>query len=578
MLTLPASRSTQPWHQQRPIRKAVLDVFRYCSRKLSYALLMKPSADLAWVMPERRLVFITASLPEVPAGVRFDPVGEDLRRSLFLVGFAAHEAGHVRFSGPKPPGTLGELWNALEDERMERLMARAYPELRLAQAFTFLGDVVSARAQEKFTGSALEGCLFWRWEHDRLQPRWQVNEQDADLWEDVRPLVEAAWHARDSDQVTWIARQILGLIRAQQQEQLQAPDTGAPQPGNGEGQDTAASGSPAPGEPGPDGTSPAEAEQGGDEEGAGEDTGDDLTVPESWEGQVSATGANADARDGSAEATATQSPEEQAELERQLAALRGGLGAGHEGKPIIPAPAVEAAGELLAAGVEGYARQLAPLLRPQERPGMTTSHRSKGRFRYDRYAQGAEKQFARKTVPSKPQATLIDLLVDVSASMAGERLECAAQGALLLTRAAALTGSRVRVTAFNKSFQEVVPVGSDFRAASHLIAGLSAGGGTRLFPALEHVLATSAARPDEIHVVGVICDGDLSNPDYAACQDLVKTARAQGVRFIPILIGDALQAQAHWRQAFGAAVPCADLAALAAMLKATLTAMRARTG
>ncbi|ABW35038.1 Zn-dependent peptidase (plasmid) [Deinococcus geothermalis DSM 11300] len=299
MLTIPASRTTQPWFQQRSIRKAVLDIFRYCSRKMSYALLMKPSDDLAWVSPERRLVFITTSLPEVPEGVRFDPVGEDLRRSLFLVGFAAHEAGHVRFSFAKPAGTLGELWNALEDERMERLMARAYPELRLAQAFTFLGDVASARAQEKFTGSALEGCLFWRWEHDRLAPRWQVNEQDADLWEDVRPLVEAAWQARDSNQVTWIARQILGLVRAQQQEQLQAPDTGAPQPGNGSDGDNR--------DPeeqerecGSGGAS-ATTEQGGDPEGAGEDTGDDIAVPESWDGQVSAGGANADARDGSSE-------------------------------------------------------------------------------------------------------------------------------------------------------------------------------------------------------------------------------------------------------------------------------------
>ena len=75
MLTIPAARMTQPWFQQRAIRKAVLNIFRYCSRKMSYTLLMKPSDDLAWVMPERRLVFITASLPEVPEGVRGDPVG-----------------------------------------------------------------------------------------------------------------------------------------------------------------------------------------------------------------------------------------------------------------------------------------------------------------------------------------------------------------------------------------------------------------------------------------------------------------------------------------------------------------------
>ncbi|MFC6662497.1 hypothetical protein [Deinococcus multiflagellatus] len=422
MLTLPAARATQPWHLQRHIRQAVLNVFRYCSGKLSYTLLLKPGEGLAWVAPERRLVYITASLPDVPPGVRFDPVGEDLRRSLFLVGFAAHEAGHVRFSGAKPSGTLGELWNALEDERMERLMVEAYPELRLRHAFTFLGDVVSAGAQAKFEGTALEGCLFWRWEHDRVYPRWQVDPAQAELWADVRPLVEAAWQARDSDQVTWIAQQILGLVRGDQASPSGA-DTGSPDaeeqsPGSSEALEAAGT---AGGQETP--------ETGGDEAATGPasgdsaDEGDKVAVPESWAGQVSATGAGAAAQDGT-----TPDPEADAELQAQLEVLRRQLGAGSDSCPIIPAPNVDTASDLLAAGVEGHARQLAPLLRPAERAGHTTAHRSRGRFRYDRHVQGAERAFARKTEPTRPQPIFLDLLLDVSTSMAGEPLACAAQG------------------------------------------------------------------------------------------------------------------------------------------------------
>ncbi|MFC3606138.1 vWA domain-containing protein [Deinococcus soli (ex Cha et al. 2016)] len=571
MLTLPASRPTQPWHQQRSIRKAVLDVFRYCSRKLSYTLLLKPSDDLAWVMPERRLVFITASLPDVQPGVRYDPIDEHGRRSLFLVGFAAHEAGHVRYSGPKPPGSLGELWNALEDERMERLMARDYPELRLARAFTFLGDVVSARAQGKCDGSALEGCLFWRWEHDRLNPRWSVREEDRELWADVRPLVEASWRAKDSEQVTWIARVILDLVRDQQRQgQPQAEDSNnagdgqqaqdAPGDADGQGQGSGADGA------------RAEAQT------PGGDGDQEVGIPDSWNGQVSATGADADTRDGTAnpaDAEGSDAQDREA-LERTLEALRGTFGAGREDRPIIPVPDQGDGPGPCAEGVEGYARQLAPLLRPPERAAMPTPHRSRGRFRYDRFAQGAERQFARTTTPNRPQAIVIDQLLDVSSSMKGEPLACAAQAALLLARAASLTSTRVRITAFNVGFQEIVEPGADFKHARQQIFGLEAAGGTRLHTALEHVLRTSPAQPSEVHVVNIICDGELAPNDYETCTKLVKDARARDVRFIPILIGDATGAYLDWQRAFGSAVPCQDLGSLVSTLKATLTALRAR--
>ena len=109
-------------------------------------------------------------------------------------------------------------------------MAARYPEL--AEAFDFLGDVLAASGQARWTGGSLEGCLAMRWEHDRAEPRW--HSADPQQWADIWPLVQAAWQAASSDQVTWIARCILGLIGPQAQEdenpfggQVQATGAGA---------------------------------------------------------------------------------------------------------------------------------------------------------------------------------------------------------------------------------------------------------------------------------------------------------------------------------------------------------------
>lgn len=209
-MIVPRSVPTQPWHQQSAWRTFAHTLFRYYSRVSTYSVQISRICPIAAVDPRARVMYLNPDLiaPPPPGTARHDPQGDVERRALTLRGLAAHEAGHVQFSGDKPPALLGQLWNALEDERMERLMVALYPELE--QAFEFLGDTVAESVRDAWQGDSLEGCLAMRFEHDRARPGWV--SANPDEWADVWPLVQAAWGARSSDQVTWIAGCILDIL------------------------------------------------------------------------------------------------------------------------------------------------------------------------------------------------------------------------------------------------------------------------------------------------------------------------------------------------------------------------------
>ncbi|GAA5501071.1 hypothetical protein Dxin01_00802 [Deinococcus xinjiangensis] len=213
----PRTNKPLPWPQQSAWLKFAGSLFRYYSRRSSYQLVLKNVGAAGAVDPRNRMVYLDPDLlPMTPNSViRHQPSDEADLRALLMRSILAHEAGHVQFSGDKPSGLLGQLWNALEDERMERLMAQKYPELEAA--FDFLGDVLAAQGQGEWDGHSLEGCLAMRWDHDRPTPVWK--SADPAQWADIWPLVQAAWQAASSDQVIWIARCILDILKLDQDEQ-----------------------------------------------------------------------------------------------------------------------------------------------------------------------------------------------------------------------------------------------------------------------------------------------------------------------------------------------------------------------
>jgi len=211
MLTLPKQVTTPAWHQQPRWRKYVTQLFALISRRMNFTCEFRSGNLIAGVIPDARRLIINPALIPIPnAGVRFDPGTDHARRVTLLRAVVAHEAGHVVFSAPKPTQPhLGWLWNALEDERMERLVVRRHPEL--LSDFAFLGDAMMLNTPGGEL-DLLNACLVWRWAHDRQDLPFLLKPEDEERWTSgIRPLVEAAWDA-PAGEVAGIAQQILDAL------------------------------------------------------------------------------------------------------------------------------------------------------------------------------------------------------------------------------------------------------------------------------------------------------------------------------------------------------------------------------
>lgn len=133
-----------------------------------------------------------------------------------------HEAAHALFTNAWPTAPyeqlLRQLVNALEDERIERLMGKLFRGLK-ARLFE-LGSLMLGQVTTPLIGNdeaLLGACLFWRWAYCRggepaLMKTVRFGAAEAEKWTRIRPLVEAAWVARDTYAVIELGRQILKII------------------------------------------------------------------------------------------------------------------------------------------------------------------------------------------------------------------------------------------------------------------------------------------------------------------------------------------------------------------------------
>lgn len=266
MIHAPPKRPTE-WWRRREWRKYAEDLFKYYAHRRNYTLTLDPDAKLiAAVDPVSKLVIVNPNLPTPRPGtgleVRETP-SPDQRTATLLKALLAHEAAHVRYSCEKPAGLLGQIWNALEDERIERLISQDHPDLEAA--FTHLGDTLLTNREQDNPPTALEGCLLWRWLHDRGAGEWSCSEPQA--WELVRPLVEAAWEAGSSEEVVSLSRRILDLLGVPQDtpatddDLLSEPSaTGGGQSGEGDEGDESSDAPEAPGGAGGEGRGGGEPE------------------------------------------------------------------------------------------------------------------------------------------------------------------------------------------------------------------------------------------------------------------------------------------------------------------------------
>ena len=519
MLILPKQPPSLAWHQQSAWRTYAQQLFGLVSRRRDFHAEFRTGELIAGVLPQQKRLIINPHLIPVPPGCRFDPGSEYGRRITLLRSILAHEAGHVAFSAAKPEGRLGWLWNALEDERMEREVIRRFPELE--RDLTFLGDALLLARPP--ASDLLGACLTWRWAWDRAGEHLNLAPELVTLWErDIRPLVERAWNAR-KDEVEGLARQILKLLPPEHpQEARPRPPLGA----DGAGMDS----------------------QCEDSDGAGE-----RSAPP--QGQRERQSSDRQPND-------TEEP--------QPADAVPGCGAGD-----LPRPPEETRPPGLdpySAQIEGHARRLSSVIAPSGRPAHRQPHRSKGQFRYERFVQGAEKCFSRRVGEDQPVPFTLRLLIDTSSSMQGAPLRSAVQAALMLCRAAHFARSQVQIIGFDTAAREVVSPGTPWRQAAPSLASLSASGGTLLAPALRLAFAAPAS-PLPTELTAIICDGQLNLSDVEACRGIM---RGQKREVLPLLIGQGAASPGRWQALFGAALPVLEIGDLARLLFSRLTVLRAR--
>lgn len=482
-------------------------------------------ADAATVRRIRHLppITITATSTATVATSR-----RDVFQQAVTVGLVEHEAGHIGHSGTRPSGaTLGWLWNALEDERQERLQALAHPELY--DLFTFLGDAVWYGTES--TDRHLDGCLLWRWEHDRPAHERKFRPstpEDLELWQGhVRPLVEQAWAADTSEQVTMIARQVLRLLDVPEDAPL------------------------------PDHLPPSLCASGGGEAGRRE-VGPPPKIP-----------------------PAAPAPPSGARIPGQIGQVGwGGAGSGSGHDPDHPA---EADPEALLAEVEGAARDLARWLRPPTPHIRARPDPGRGELQMERALDGHPRPFDRKTgsAPAPSRAWL--LLVDLSGSMGdarrtGQPLYGAVRAAMWLDRAAELAGVTLGILAFDDGERPIrvrsLAAGHD-RLARRRIAGMESGGGTRLAPAFTAALALLRATPALHKLLVVLHDGDLNADDATHVRERMAPLPQLGIRLLPLYLGSDEAIVAANERVFGPVghvLACPDVAGMTARLRAWLRA------
>ena len=535
------ARKPDTWHERSEWQQYANKLFRYYSRSSSYVLrfVHDPEMIAAVDVGEGR-VFLNPTFPapstDLLESVRAQPTGVRENVVQYLNGLLAHEAAHVRFSSVKPAGLLGAVWNSIEDERIERLMARRHRDL--GEAFTYIGDVLLTRRFAELTGDPLECVLFWRWAHDHPKLGMPCNDEHA--WQRVRPHVEAAWVEPDPDRVVHHARAILTELGRREgddtPEYLQGPEVSFPVGlGGAHGDESSTSRSAA---------SPEAADQ---EEQSG------------------------DATDGTSDASedSPADPEEPHGTANNVWNR-----AAPDANPTPEAPQIlpddpkhQRARELLRE-VEPKARALGAALALPEAPRTRISHQSRGRFDYGRYVQGAQRPFRVAHQPNRRKMPNLTVLHDVSSSMAdvddpSSNQFAAVRATMMMHRACELARTPFRLITFGSWHHVLVEPTADPEAARAAIAGIRSAGGTSLAPALAAALSAPWTAPlgkPRTHVVLVYCDGGIGEDDASMCREM---AHDNPHAFIlPVLIGAHVD-ETQFEIAFGRSLHAPDVSTLA---------------
>jgi hypothetical protein len=128
-----------------------------------------------------------------------------------------HEAGHRRFTTPSTLGPIvHEVFNILEDERIERLMSAHFAGLGYLLLFlsrTMLADLPPLNPSSDNPSEVLNYILRMRWaERAGVKIEQRFSPLNTQRWKEVEPLVRKAWTASTSLEVEQLAKRIAAIL------------------------------------------------------------------------------------------------------------------------------------------------------------------------------------------------------------------------------------------------------------------------------------------------------------------------------------------------------------------------------
>ena len=345
--------------------------------------------------------------------IRHAPKNRHQWQQAIAIGLIQHEAAHIRFSDAKPnESILGWLWNALEDERIERLLISYYPQLKASREL--LND--AAWFYTEPSSDLLVGCLLWRWEwhrHEREYKFCPADKTKSEFWQtEIRPLVEQAWVAPNSDRVAIIAQEILDKLGYANQAKLLSnlPFTFWSGPKGKKPHNNSPSNSKIEQLPPSPITLPSYSP---------------ILIPE-------------DERSDNSIVSSIDEFEENLNRSHSSKAL--------PSSSLLPKNnsngyrLQEACPNAILERVEGYARDLAIALKPPIPQTFRRPHNSRGKLNLERALAGHQRPFDFKGSVAPARSVAILTLVDCSGSMKGAFLQEAIAASLLLDRAADMAG------------------------------------------------------------------------------------------------------------------------------------------
>lgn len=531
------------WHQDPEWLRYVRQVFLMVGRVTDYEVRYTEEKDkcgIASVDPINKVLRLRTTLLSIPEQpllpLRFG--GSFL---LVLRGIVAHEGSHVAFSERKPQNETAWLWNALEDERIEREAVRRFPELM--QDFALIGDLLLHDSLYKSNGKPFDlknACLVWRFAHDRPDVPFHVT--DPARWAQIRPLVEESWDA-EKEEVKDLARRIWDMLT--QEEQQSEPVQNVSASGAGAADADTQNEPTDDATPKNDDTVPDNENEPDKDEGTADQGQDDQQ-------QGGQSGADQEQEEGSGPQSAAPSELPQSKSLPQAPPLPG------EQSDQKPNRAKEGGADTKGGLVRGavqtpeeyrlsLVREIAELLAPKETPGKRVRSRSTGRYDFQRRRAGHEKYFRKRGKPTRPTPFYMRLLIDLSASMAGKRLSAAKDLAQLLLDAGKEARSDVETWGFNNEAFLIAETKTP--DGKHKLASVGVGFGTRLGAALEEVFYSTVNMAGKKEIVVILSDGDLNGEDRERCLRLLQHHEKRVI--IPLLIDGNKSQESIWANLFG---------------------------